>query len=257
MVGFKVKRGMWAAVLMSTVALGTALPQAAYAQNGGAQQKSFSVAAQSLDDALALFGQQAGLQISAHGDLVRGLRSPGVSGTYSTAEALSRLLTGTGLTWRFSGNAVVLARAPQTADGSIQLGPVRVEGSDNAMAGNGTDGAALALTMTEGTKSLAGQYAQVGGKSAQRLRDIPRSVTVLTSQEIEDKNITTLTNALDQVTGIYVASYNTRTPVFYSRGFLLQNLTIDGGSPMRMHDGLQSIINGVGLPNLLGFVDKA
>ncbi|MPT48809.1 MAG: TonB-dependent siderophore receptor [Sphingobium sp.] len=199
MVGFKVKRSAWAAALMSTVALGTSLPQAAYAQNNGTQQKSFSVAAQSLADALALFGQQAGIQISAHGDLVRGLRSPGVSGTYTNAEALSRLLTGTGLIWRFSGNAVVLERAPQAADGSIQLGPVRVEGASGA-AGNGSvytsDPAA-----TEGTGTYAAQAVTMF-KGAKSLREIPQSVSVMTREQMDDQGFARTEDALRHMPGV-------------------------------------------------------
>lgn len=239
------------ATLLATTALGAGIvmPTSAYAQ-----ERSYNVPAGPLAVALNRLGEAADIEIIYDADLTNGIASPGLQGSYGPAEALSRLLVGTGLTFRQSGaRSYTLERAPRSAEGAVQLGPVRVEGATATMTANGTDGADLALTMTEGTKSLAGQYAQVGGKSAQRLRDIPRSVTVLTAQEIEDKDITTVTAALDQVTGIYVASYNARTPVFYSRGFLMQNLTIDGGSPMRMHDGLQSIINGVGLPNLLAY----
>ncbi len=236
--------------LLATTTLCAALPGTAAAQSAAA----YDIAAGPLPAALNQLARQARIELVYDAPLTQGISTSGVKGSLAPAEALSRLLAGTGLTFRQTApRTFTIERAPQVSDGTTQLGPVRVEGGSETATGTGTDGAGLALTMTEGTKSLAGQYAQVGGKSAERLREIPRSVTVLTAQEIEDKDITTVTAALDQVTGIYVASYNTRTPVFYSRGFLLQNLTIDGGSPMRMHDGLQSIINGVGLPNLLAY----
>lgn len=251
-------RNQRAAMLVQAMMLGatmggmTLLPGQVQAQSSAERQ--FDIPAQPLGDALMTYGRQSGVQTTAEGALVEGRTSSAVSGRMTPAQALSRLLAGSGLTFRYlNPRAVRLEAAPQGPNGSISLGPVRVEGSDAVAVEGGTDGAGLALTMTENSKSLAGRYAQVGGKSATLLREIPRSVSVLTAQEIEDKNIVNITQALDQITGITVESYDQRTPVFYSRGFLVQNLTIDGGSPMRMHNGLGSIINGVGLPNLLAY----
>lgn len=240
--------------LLGAQLLSASCAAAQTATPANAHTQGFDIPAQPLREALHQLMRQGSLQIAFEASDVDGRSSSPVAGSMGVSEALSRLLAGTGLTFRYlTPGSVVLEHAPQAANGTIQLGSVRVVGEAAAPAPLGTDGAGLTLTMTEGTKSLAGRYAQAGGKSAELLREIPRSVSVLTAQEIEDKNIVTVTQALDQVTGINVASYNTRTPVFYSRGFLVSNLTIDGGSPMRMHDGLQSIVNGVGLPNLLAY----
>ena len=67
----------------------------AVAQAGAERQ--FDISAQILSDALALFGQQAGMQVSAHGDLVRGKTSNALSGSMAPRAALSTLLAGTGL----------------------------------------------------------------------------------------------------------------------------------------------------------------
>ena len=42
------------------------------------------------------------------------------------------------------------------------------------------------------------------GKGAQRLRDIPQSVSIVTRQRLDDQNITSLPEAMKQVTGITV-----------------------------------------------------
>ncbi len=60
--------------------------------------------------------------------------------------------------------------------------------------------------------------ASVGGKEAQRLRDIPNSVSVLTSQRIEDQNLTTLAEALTQVPGVTVISNDSSQSQYRSRG---------------------------------------
>ncbi|HZX86153.1 MAG TPA: STN domain-containing protein, partial [Reyranella sp.] len=67
------------------------------------QQLSFDVPAQPLADALAEFGRQSGWQISYTPGLAQGRRSTAVAGTHDPATALGLLLSGTGITWRGSG----------------------------------------------------------------------------------------------------------------------------------------------------------
>ena len=61
-----------------------------------AQTKTFSVPAQAAGDAIPLFAKQAGIQILANGDTVRGRRTNAVEGTYTPDRGLSLLLAGTG-----------------------------------------------------------------------------------------------------------------------------------------------------------------
>src|SRR5688572_24995784 len=56
-----------------------------------AQLMSFDIPAQPLADALAVFGQQAGWQVSYTPDLMQGLRSTAVVGAHSPAAALGLL----------------------------------------------------------------------------------------------------------------------------------------------------------------------
>lgn len=94
------------------------------------RQHAFDISAQPLADALALFGRQSGMQILAHGDLVRGLRSGDVRGRMTAETALQRLLAGTGLSYRIGGDGSITVQ-PGTAgnaSGAV-LGPITVEGS--------------------------------------------------------------------------------------------------------------------------------
>ncbi|WP_206366566.1 TonB-dependent receptor [Sphingomonas gei] len=101
-----------------------------------APQAGFSIPPQALGDALADFGQQSGLQISADAELVRGIDSPGASGQMSPAQALARLLAGSGLTYRINERVVTLVRASQVlgADDqqTIVTEALRVEGAAGA-----------------------------------------------------------------------------------------------------------------------------
>src|SRR5262249_36485940 len=141
-----------------------AIAAPAFAQDAGAQtaQRSFSIPAQSLTDALPLFGQQSGLQVSANGDLVRGVSTNGVSGSMAPGEALSQLLAGTGLTFRISDSTVTIERAPQVTGGAMQLGPVRVQGANYMDPGR-----------TEGSKSYVAPEAKSSFGMPLTLRETP------------------------------------------------------------------------------------
>ena len=121
--------GLLAAV-SAAVSAGAPPARAAEILAQAAQQRSFDIPTQPLPSALPLFGQQAGIQISADGNLVRDLRTAGVSGTMTVETALRQLLAGTGLVYRFAAdNTVTLARAAaQEDEGPMRLGPVTVTG---------------------------------------------------------------------------------------------------------------------------------
>ncbi|MGC4250876.1 MAG: STN domain-containing protein, partial [Sphingobium sp.] len=117
-----------AVLLAGTALAGLASPASAQTAETAAQ-RTFNIPSQPLADAIMDYGAQSGVQVTAGADLVAGRTSSAVSGSFAPAEALSRMLAGTGLTFRFiRANVVTLEPIPQTAggDGAIQLGPVRV-----------------------------------------------------------------------------------------------------------------------------------
>ncbi|WP_119166172.1 TonB-dependent receptor domain-containing protein [Algihabitans albus] len=133
----------------------------AFAATGALAQpvtpSSFDVSAQPLTVALPLFGRQAGLQISVDGDLVRDLRTSGVTGTMTIEAALQQLLAGTGLTYRFTAaDSVTLERiVVQPESGPVRLGPVTVSAR----------------------------------RTEELLQDVPGSVVVLSAEELERSNL--------------------------------------------------------------------
>src|SRR5262245_29428147 len=54
--------------------------------------KDFDIPAQPLANALALFGQQSGLQVSVDADLIRGANGAAVKGSMTADDALQRML---------------------------------------------------------------------------------------------------------------------------------------------------------------------
>ncbi|MFT3965788.1 MAG: TonB-dependent siderophore receptor [Sphingobium sp.] len=214
-------------MLATTAMAGLAISMPAHAQT--ATHRSFNIPAQSLADALMAFGQQSGLNVSAPADLTRGLSSPGVSGSLAPAEALSRLLTGTGLTFRFTGpRSVQLEAAPRTADGAIELGPVRVEGDGGAASGIAI---APSITSDPDATEATGSFTTRRMASATRLpltlRETPQAVTVITNARIEQENLVNLIDVVDTTPGLLV-TYDAIRPTFTSRGHRIDRITQDG-----------------------------
>lgn len=91
---------------------------------------SFNIRSAPLSQSLLEFGRQAGISVAVDQSLTAGLRGRAVSGDLPVAEALDRLLVGTGLTAEFAGpNAVRLVRGGQGDAGGNDLlqGPIAQE----------------------------------------------------------------------------------------------------------------------------------
>jgi outer membrane receptor for ferric coprogen and ferric-rhodotorulic acid len=211
------------------LALGSAaIPPHAMAQSTAAaipEKVTLNIPAQPLKSALRAFAGATHLQLVYTSDLVAGLGSGGVSGSYAPAAALQQLLAGSGLVSRFTSPGVVTLEK-LSADGAKVIGTVEVEGAKTAGANGSTD-----VTATEGTHSYTTDAMSIGSKTAQSIRETPQSVSVITQQQMQDQNITNLTEALTQAPGIEVAKDTLGNPVFYSRGFAITNFMVDG-SPM-------------------------
>jgi len=60
------------------------------------------------------------------------------------------------------------------------------------------------------------------------LRETPQSVTVVTRQRLEDQNLQSLQEVLDNTPGIYTYAWDTERVIFTARGFVIDNLMYDG-----------------------------
>lgn len=103
---------MVSALHLAVAAALYAPPQLALAQAAASSQavREYDIPAGPLADALSAFGTQSGLQVVYAPELAAGKRSRGVSGRHASAEALRRVLAGTGLTFDSLGNATVAIR---------------------------------------------------------------------------------------------------------------------------------------------------
>ncbi|PLV18565.1 TonB-dependent siderophore receptor [Pseudomonas guariconensis] len=198
---------------LSPLALALMLPCAALVQ---AQEIQLNIPSQPLGSALQALGQQTNLQILFSPDTVGGKRSTAVNSRLEPQQALRQMLQGTGVRYSIDGSQVTL-QGPSAGD-ALELGNIQI------------DGQALSAT-SEGTHSYAAQAVTIG-KGTERLKDIPQSVTVVTRQRMDDQNMNNLQDAMRQVTGATIKTYNTGSSLndVYMRGFLVDQVQVDGVS---------------------------
>ena len=93
----------------------------------GSENKHFDIEASALGKALISFADLAGLRLLFSSDLVAGLTTDPLSGTFTNDEALSRLLAQTGLSYRFNNaNTVTIMES-----GAVSYGELYAEATDN------------------------------------------------------------------------------------------------------------------------------
>ncbi|KAG1248189.1 hypothetical protein G6F65_019754 [Rhizopus arrhizus] len=66
------------------------------------------------------------------------------------------------------------------------------------------------------------------GKTEQALKDIPQSVTVVTRKRLDDQNLSTISEVLENTTGVTISEVADGGRNFYSRGFKITNIQYDG-----------------------------
>jgi outer membrane receptor for ferric coprogen and ferric-rhodotorulic acid len=85
---------------------------------------------------------------------------------------------------------------------------------------------------TDGSKSYTSSAVTVAGKTPLAPREIPNSVSVITRQQMDDQSMATITDALNQATGVNVFSNDITQSQYYARGYALESQA--DGSPSSM-----------------------
>ncbi|MDE1145818.1 MAG: TonB-dependent siderophore receptor [Azospirillaceae bacterium] len=219
-----------ALLLLATTALAPlSVATPALAQTGQQAQtapgaRHFDIPAQALATAVNAFGRQAGMQVTAEADVVADVQVPALSGDYQPADALNRLLAGTGVTWRQAGGTFVLMRAPQASGGVLQLGAVRVQGDS----GTAPRGGNLRGPSGDPVARRLNPQTTIGSKDAVNQREIPQSVTVITQDEIQAQNMVTVDDVIRSTPGMLVTTVNPNDTTYVARGFPITAFQIDG-----------------------------
>ncbi|MGO4166358.1 TonB-dependent receptor [Novosphingobium sp. YAF33] len=124
----------------------------AYAQSPANQLHEVNLAAQPLSSALRNLSRQTGIEIVFRPDLVRGRSAPALAGRSSAEAALRKLLDGTGLSVRYSGDTAILYRPSVAARTQVALTAVAAAPAPVATAEAGGEGHEI---LVQGTYSAS------------------------------------------------------------------------------------------------------
>ncbi|TDQ57136.1 iron complex outermembrane receptor protein [Mesocricetibacter intestinalis] len=127
------------------------------------------------------------------------------------------------------------AESPQTADKASSLETIDVV----------TEQAYEAI-VTENTRDYSSFAATVGTKSPASIREIPQSISIITNQQIRDRDVRTFDQLAAKTPGLRVLANDDGRSSVYARGYEYSEYNIDG-LPAQM----QSIVGT--LPNLIAF----
>jgi len=183
------------------------------------QQADYQIRSQTLDKALVDFSLKSGLQIIADGKLTTGITSPGVSGRYSQEQALQKLLAGTGVTVQTNRNGTVTlekAAVPAPQSGETTLKAMTVIGN----------------SVTDSTDPYNKDYAVTNSSSATKtdtpIMDTPTSIQVVPRAVIDDQKASTVTDTLENVSGVRTQPALGLLSNVIVRGFSVQNVYRNG-----------------------------
>lgn len=167
--------------------------------------RAFAIPPQPLLDAVAQFGRASGMQVSVDADVIRGVSSPGVSGTMPPQQALARLLAGTGVSYRLTGsNTAILQRVPAAqGDGTLMIPEV------NVTAGLGSQHGYVPIRTSIGTRTDI------------PILEVPQTINVVTRDQIAAQNAQTLQQTMRYTAGVVSEPYGSYSDtVVRLRGFV-------------------------------------
>ncbi|WP_454839125.1 TonB-dependent siderophore receptor [Pseudomonas hormoni] len=181
-----VKQWLGASALSISALALLPLSVALAAEAGTAQQRSqfnFAMDAKPLPQALSDFSRITGISVVYTDEAPYGVTAPAVSGQMSAEQAIQRLLSGSGLTFRRT-DAHTLALEPQPTEGALNLGATTI------------------TSVMDQTMSYQPPPTSSVMRSSALLQEIPQTVNVIPAQVIRDQAPRNLDDALANVSGI-------------------------------------------------------
>jgi iron complex outermembrane recepter protein len=220
-----------AATLVALVCVGTARAQ---------NTPEFDIAAQDAASALAEFGAQSHLQLVFDYDAVQGIETRAISGRLRVADALGRMLTGTGLTFEvINDRTITIVRDAEIRDGGASVArattppPVETDEDDDWPRG------ARTLPATAGTVD---EIIITAEKREETLQRSALAVTALASHVLERQQITDLKSVTTLIPNLQIGTSSTQAAFDLAlRGIVSTNRTEIGDAAVAFHvDGFYS-----------------
>mgnify|MGYP001974534342 CR=1 FL=1 len=152
---------------------------------------TFAIASKPLPKAIAEFSSVTGLQVLYTETAVFDHTAPALTGTFTARDALKRLLAGSGLVGRYTSAASVTIEQPGGGESSkdvMTMGPVTVEGRQENASG-----------------AVSGYVARRSSSSTKTdtpLIETPQSISVITRDQMDARNVNKINEALRYTPGI-------------------------------------------------------
>jgi outer membrane receptor for ferric coprogen and ferric-rhodotorulic acid len=192
-----------------------------------------------LDEALQELARQTGIQLIFFSKITAGRSVPELSGEYTLAAALTRLLEGSDLTFRqVNEHTVEVRQAPPHS--------ARVPRKAQPAPTPASDGQLQEVTVTATAEQL------VATRVPTPLQEIPQSISVISSEQIREQNSVDLGDIMVNTPGFGVRQTNSLDVRAYSRAFEVTSYHVDGGSALKPAVGQLAIYQG-GNPDLSEF----
>ncbi|MEE1923385.1 TonB-dependent siderophore receptor [Pseudomonas sp. 148P] len=167
-----------------------------------AASQHYAIPAGPLSQVLSRFAAESGVYLVGLSELAEGRSSQGLQGSFDVDAGFAMLLSQTGLTAEMTGAHQYRLRALE--GNTLELGATNVTG-------------ALYPTVEPGTSYTA---RSIGiGKGEHSIKETPQSVTVMTRKRMDDQNLNTIDQVMEQTPGITVSGSPMGGKYFYSRGF--------------------------------------
>ena len=177
---------------------------------------AYNLPAAPLASTLNQIASQAGLALSLNPSLAAGKTSAPVKGQFDAAAALRQALRGTGLQLeQSSAGTYSLVAIPE---GTLALPETAVIGMENTESAWGPVDGYLAKRTAAGTKTDTA------------LVEAPRSISVVTREQMDDRNVQNLDDAVRYMPGTTASSYGSDTRADWLR--------VRGFEPTQFLDGL-------------------
>jgi iron complex outermembrane recepter protein len=200
------------------------------AANAGDVAKPYHIPAQPLSNALLQFAAESKLELIVKSDKLRGFKSSGLDGSMTPAQALSQLLQGSGMTYRFvdantvtivppSSNFIKTANTgqdtePQTGGEGQVMPKVTVEADAELRNPN--------YASDPYPNSYTATHATTATKTDTPIRDIPQSIQVIKRKVIDDRQALLITDLANNVSGVQRGGFDFGdfpSQVYLIRGF--------------------------------------
>lgn len=180
-----------------------------------AQIKSFDVPAQPAASGVAALARQGDAQILISAEDARGKRVNSVRGNLSVADAIERLVAGTGLVARATGPQTWVVVRQSSAS------------NDSLPAFGGVPQASDIVVVAQRLNSYNAGSSSGATRTDTKALDTPQSTSVITRKLIDDQQARTIADALINASGVQVNN-SLSGPEYTVRGFGSTQVAIDG-----------------------------